>query len=267
MKNLHRIKDSKREDSKPRHRGSLPVLPFHISIHWGSPSRSVKSKGKSNWQKSILKRTSLQGRISQIVGNELNSANEQQGLGVAVLVLVLIISPVIIFLVRSATITIQVRGNTRLFWIPCPRSSPWTWPGRRTSWIWRRGEEINFSFRRFFLPPLKLTISSQMLPPTVAQALQLKKAVTAETFESVTVRHSFVLSALFSTCLVQRMLTLLYIAKNKKQKVTQKGFYCWNKMPGLFLWHCRVQPNPCREHADGGAKPSLKATMLSFQIY
>ena len=60
---------------------------------------------------------SLQGRISQIVGNELNSANEQQGLGVAVLVLVLIISPVIIFLVRSATITIQVkRGHHDLFW-------------------------------------------------------------------------------------------------------------------------------------------------------
>ena len=59
---------------------------------------------------------SLQGRISQIVGNELNSANEQQGLGVAVLVLVLIISPVIIFLVRSATITIQVkRGDHDLF--------------------------------------------------------------------------------------------------------------------------------------------------------
>ena len=41
----------------------------------------------------------MQGRISQIVGNELNSANEQQGLGVAVLVLVLIISPVIICVV------------------------------------------------------------------------------------------------------------------------------------------------------------------------
>ena len=50
------------------------------------------------------------------MGNELNSANEQQGLGVAVLVLVLIISPVIIFLVRSATITIQVRrGHHDLF--------------------------------------------------------------------------------------------------------------------------------------------------------
>ena len=57
----------------------------------------------------------MQGRISQIVGNELNSANEQQGLGVAVLVLVLIISPVIIFLVRSATITIQVRDIWELF--------------------------------------------------------------------------------------------------------------------------------------------------------
>ena len=51
------------------------------------------------------------------MGNELNSANEQQGLGVAVLVLVLIISPVIIFLVRSATITIQVKKvHLDIFW-------------------------------------------------------------------------------------------------------------------------------------------------------
>ena len=68
----------------------------------------------------------MQGRISQIVGNELNSANEQQGLGVAVLVLVLIISPVIIFLVRSATITIQVMSGVSVKFDQffCPRSSP-----------------------------------------------------------------------------------------------------------------------------------------------
>ena len=37
-------------------------------------------------------------------------------------------------------------------------------------------------------------------------------------------------------------------------------------MPGLFLWHCWVQPNPCREHADGGAKPFLKAIMFLFRF-
>ena len=56
--------------------------------------------------RSILK--SLRERISIIVGNEIGSANEQQGLGYAVLILVLIISPCIIFLVRNATLTIQV---------------------------------------------------------------------------------------------------------------------------------------------------------------
>ena len=37
-------------------------------------------------------------------------------------------------------------------------------------------------------------------------------------------------------------------------------------MPGLFLWHCWVQPNPCREHADGGAKPFLKTFMFLFKV-
>ena len=40
-----------------------------------------------------------------------------------------------------------------------------------------------------------------MLPPTVAQALQLKKAVTAETYESVTVRDK---ECLFSTKHLQK---------------------------------------------------------------
>ena len=40
--------------------------------------------------------------------NELYAANQQQAFGIAVLLLVLVISPVIIFLVRNATVTIQV---------------------------------------------------------------------------------------------------------------------------------------------------------------
>ena len=63
-------------------------------------------KISSSIPRSILK--SLRERISIIVGNEIGSANEQQGLGYAVLILVLIISPCIIFLVRNATLTIQV---------------------------------------------------------------------------------------------------------------------------------------------------------------
>ena len=50
----------------------------------------------------------LRLRIVEIVKNELYAANQQQAFGIAVLLLVLVISPVIIFLVRNATVTIQV---------------------------------------------------------------------------------------------------------------------------------------------------------------
>ena len=49
----------------------------------------------------------------------------------------------------------------------------------------RRGDKLLFQVRIFLFTQ---SILPQMLPPTVAQALQLKKAVTAETYESVTVR-------------------------------------------------------------------------------
>ncbi|QQP49010.1 Uncharacterized protein FKW44_009520 [Caligus rogercresseyi] len=50
----------------------------------------------------------LREEIKRIVEEELTSANQQQALGVAVLIIVLIISPIIIFLVRNATATIQI---------------------------------------------------------------------------------------------------------------------------------------------------------------
>ena len=49
----------------------------------------------------------------------------------------------------------------------------------------RRGDKLLFQVRILLFTK---SILPQMLPPTVAQALQLKKAVTAETYESVTVR-------------------------------------------------------------------------------
>ena len=53
----------------------------------------------------------------EIVKNELYAANQQQAFGIAVLLLVLVISPVIIFLVRNATVTIQVfvKQNSTLY--------------------------------------------------------------------------------------------------------------------------------------------------------
>ena len=46
------------------------------------------------------------------VKSELKAANQQQALGIAILLLVLIISPIIIFLVRNATATIHIFSLT-----------------------------------------------------------------------------------------------------------------------------------------------------------
>ena len=41
------VEDSKWKESKPGHGGSVPVLSLHLSIHWRSPTCSIKSKGKT----------------------------------------------------------------------------------------------------------------------------------------------------------------------------------------------------------------------------
>ena len=51
-------------------------------------------------------------RIMEIVDEELEAANQQMGFGVTILIFVLIISPVIIFLVRNATATIQIFSSS-----------------------------------------------------------------------------------------------------------------------------------------------------------
>ena len=48
----------------------------------------------------------------ETVKSELKAANQQQALGIAILLLVLIISPIIIFLVRNATATIHIFSLT-----------------------------------------------------------------------------------------------------------------------------------------------------------
>ena len=100
--------------------------------------------------------------FSDIVTSELRYADRHQALGIAVLVLVLIISPIIILLVRNATLTIQIFSLS----------------------LAKKAHELNNEKRKADMLLL------QMLPPTVARSLQQKKPVTAETFESVTVYFS-----------------------------------------------------------------------------
>ena len=106
--------------------------------------------------------SNLRERISSIVGHEISSANEQQGLGIVILILVLIISPCIIGLVRNATVTIQIFSLN----------------------LAKKAHELKVEKKKAD----KLLF--QMLPPTVAIALQQKKQVNAESYESVTIYFS-----------------------------------------------------------------------------
>ena len=120
----------------------------------------MSENSSSPTNRSIL--SNVRKKISGIVGSEVNSANEQQGLGYALLILVIIISPCIIFLVRNATLTIQIFSLN----------------------LAKKAHELKVEKKKAD----KLLF--QMLPPTVAISLQQRKHVTAETFESVTVYFS-----------------------------------------------------------------------------
>lgn len=104
----------------------------------------------------------LRLRIKSIVVDELKAANQQQAFGIAILILVLIISPVIIFLVRNATITIQIFSLS----------------------LSKKALELKMEKRKADL------LLFQMLPKHVAIEVQQKKKVVAERIESVTIYYS-----------------------------------------------------------------------------
>ncbi|XP_040569115.1 uncharacterized protein [Lepeophtheirus salmonis] len=104
----------------------------------------------------------LREEIKRIVEEELTSANHQQALGVAVLIIVLIISPTIIFLVRNATATIQIFSfslSKKAFELKMER---------------KKADDLLF----------------QMLPKEVASTIQSKKRSMPEKMESVSVLYS-----------------------------------------------------------------------------
>lgn len=104
----------------------------------------------------------LRIRIKGIVVEELKAANQQQALGVAVLILVLIISPVIIFLVRNATATIQIFSLS----------------------LSKKAQELKAEKSK------AAGLLFQMLPRQVALDIQGKKRSMPENIESVTIYHS-----------------------------------------------------------------------------
>jgi len=104
----------------------------------------------------------LRKRLVGTVKSELKAANQQQALGIAILLLVLIISPIIIFLVRNATATIHIFSLT----------------------LSTKEQEL-IQEKQKMEDLLYLT-----LPFPVARDIQQKKRICAEKIETVTLFYS-----------------------------------------------------------------------------
>ncbi|XP_037085073.1 uncharacterized protein LOC119105707 isoform X2 [Pollicipes pollicipes] len=104
----------------------------------------------------------IRGKIENTILSEVGSSNSHVVVGIALLVVVLIISPVIIILVRKVTRTLQAFTETLQY----------------------KTYELRYEKKRSDM------LLYQMLPPTVAQQLKQRKQVSAETYESVTIYFS-----------------------------------------------------------------------------
>jgi len=105
---------------------------------------------------------SLRDDILRVVEEDLQYAEQLQSISIFILVLVLIISPILIFLVHNATQTIQAFASGLL---------------TKTSELKRERQRCD-------------RLLCQMLPKAVVKQLKQKKQVPAENFESVTIYFS-----------------------------------------------------------------------------
>ncbi|XP_034249065.1 receptor-type guanylate cyclase gcy-3 isoform X2 [Thrips palmi] len=104
----------------------------------------------------------LRRKIKTYVERSLHEASNQEAVGIAILVLVLIVSPVIIVLVRNAVATIQMFA----------------------AHLALKARELKREKRKSDM------LLFQMLPPSVAQQLKQTQQVPAEYYEAVTVYFS-----------------------------------------------------------------------------
>uniref|UniRef100_A0A0C9QND4 guanylate cyclase n=1 Tax=Fopius arisanus TaxID=64838 RepID=A0A0C9QND4_9HYME len=106
--------------------------------------------------------TELRHMIRENVNSTLQEASNRQVAGIAIVALVLVISPIIIILVRNAVATIQVYAAN----------------------LAQKARELKREKRK------SDTLLFQMLPPSVAQQLKQTQQVPAEYYEAVTVYFS-----------------------------------------------------------------------------
>ncbi|XP_076069616.1 uncharacterized protein LOC143041525 isoform X2 [Oratosquilla oratoria] len=104
----------------------------------------------------------IRAKIEFTILSEVTSSNSHVVVGIAILAVVLLISPVIIVLVRMVTRTLQAFTETLQY----------------------KTYELRYEKKR------SDKLLYQMLPPSVAQQLKQRKQVSAETYESVTIYFS-----------------------------------------------------------------------------
>ncbi|KAK9496336.1 hypothetical protein O3M35_013354 [Rhynocoris fuscipes] len=104
----------------------------------------------------------LRRQIRDYVNSDLQDANRQEAVGITILVIVLLVSPIIIILVRNAVATIQMYAAN----------------------LAQKASELKIEKHR------SDTLLYQMLPPSVAQRLKHTQHVPAEYYEHVTVYFS-----------------------------------------------------------------------------
>ncbi|XP_023724757.1 uncharacterized protein LOC111873908 isoform X2 [Cryptotermes secundus] len=104
----------------------------------------------------------LRVKIRDYVNSNLLDASHKEAYGIAILVLVLVVSPIIIILVRNAVATIQMYSAN----------------------LAQKAKELKKEKK------ISDTLLFQMLPPSVAQQLKQTKQVPAEFYASVTVYFS-----------------------------------------------------------------------------
>lgn len=127
----------------------------------------------------------VRSNISNDVNMNIKDAKYRTYIGIAIVVVVLLVSPIIIFLVKNATNTIQV-NSSQLF-----RKIRLKWNSLRS--VLEQIYACNLSEKAKELKREKRKsdmLLFQMLPPSVATQLKQTQKVPAEYYEEVTIYFS-----------------------------------------------------------------------------